>query len=172
MIRLREATEAELPEIVALTNRAFRHRGEGESWNVETMITGDRTTEARLLQDLADDPGGALLVWVEEDERLGHVRMSPAGEDVWHLGMLTVRPDRQAGGLGRRLLAAAEDWARDRGGRRIHMTVVNVRATLIAWYERRGYALTGETEPWPYDDPGIGVPTRPDLGFVVMEKIL
>lgn len=169
---LREAAEAEFPEIVALTNRAYRHQGEGASWNAEDMIQGERTSVPQLRADLAADPDGALLVWVEGEARLGHVRMSPAGPGVWHLGLLTVRTDRQDQGLGRRLLSAAEAWARARGGQRIRMTVVNVRHTLIAWYQRRGYALTGETQPWPYGDPSIGVPTRPDLSFVVMEKAI
>lgn len=52
------------------------------------------------------------------------------------------------------------------------MTVVNVRDTLIAWYIRRGYFLTGETEPFPYDDNRFGTPLRDDLAFVVLEKVL
>ena len=54
----------------------------------------------------------------------------------------------------------------------IEMTVINIRATLIAWYERRGYRLTGETRPFPYGDDRFGTPTRPDLAFVVLEKPL
>lgn len=171
-IVLRDARPDELAEIAALTNRAYRHQGEGASWNVESMITGERTNAVALGAELAADPGGALLVWEAAGERLGHVRMSPGETGLWRLGMLTVRPDRQDAGLGRRLLAAAEAWARARGGRRVRITVVNVRQTLIAWYERRGYAATGEVEPWPYGDPTIGVPTRPDLAFLVMEKAL
>ena len=47
------------------------------------------------------------------------------------------------------------------------MTVVHIRDTLIAWYQRRGYVLTGETLPFPYGDP-----PRDDLSFVVLEKAL
>jgi hypothetical protein len=50
------------------------------------------------------------------------------------------------------------------------MTVVNVRETLVAWYERRGYALTSEVKPYPYVDQRFGRPLRGDLHFVVMEK--
>ena len=50
------------------------------------------------------------------------------------------------------------------------MTVVNVRVSLIAWYQRRGYALTGETEPFPYGDDRFGRPLRDDLHFVVLTK--
>jgi hypothetical protein len=50
------------------------------------------------------------------------------------------------------------------------MSVVNARDTLIAWYERRGYLLTGETRPFPYDDQRFGRPLRDDLHFVLLEK--
>ncbi|HEY4046802.1 MAG TPA: GNAT family N-acetyltransferase, partial [Acidobacteriaceae bacterium] len=88
----------------------------------------------------------------------------------WYLGLLTVRPDLQDRQMGRSLLATAEGFARERGARRIRMSVVNVRTTLIAWYERRGYLLTGETQPFPYDDERFGRPLRDDLHFVLLEK--
>ena len=50
------------------------------------------------------------------------------------------------------------------------MTVVNVRDILIEWYERRGYALTGETRSFPYGDERFGKPLRDDLHFVVLQK--
>lgn len=52
------------------------------------------------------------------------------------------------------------------------MTVIIQRAELIAWYERRGYRLTGERRPFPLDDPRFGLPLRRDLGFAVLEKRL
>lgn len=93
-------------------------------------------------------------------------------DGVWYLGLLTVRPALQKQQLGRALLAAVEDFAKQRGARRMRMTVVHVRDTLIAWYERRGYTLTGETKPFPYHDKRFGNPLRDDLHFVVLEKAL
>jgi hypothetical protein len=61
---------------------------------------------------------------------------------------------------------------RKRGGRGIRMTVVNVRDTLIGWYMRRGYALTGETEPFPYGENRFGTPKPNDLHFVVLRRHL
>jgi hypothetical protein len=52
------------------------------------------------------------------------------------------------------------------------MTVISIRDALIAWYERRGYVRTGETEPFPYGDRRFGIPLRDDLLFVVLEKHL
>jgi ribosomal protein S18 acetylase RimI-like enzyme len=86
--------------------------------------------------------------------------------------MLTVRPDLQDRQLGRTLLAAAEARAAKAGARRIRMTVVGIRDSLIAWYQRRGYGLTGETLPFPYENREIGATRRRDLDFVVLEKTL
>ena len=71
---------------------------------------------------------------------------------------------------GRALLSAAEDFAKARGASSIRMGVLSVRDALIAWYLRRGYQLTGETEPYPYGDNRFGTPLRDDLKFVILEK--
>jgi ribosomal protein S18 acetylase RimI-like enzyme len=78
----------------------------------------------------------------------------------------------QNAGFGRELLGGAEAYAVARGARWMEMTVVQVRETLIRWYERRGYRLTGERRPFPYGDERFGVPLRDDLEFVVLEKDL
>ena len=54
----------------------------------------------------------------------------------------------------------------------MRMSVITVRETLIAWYERRGYARTGKTLPFPYGDDRFGLPLRDDLRFDVFEKSL
>ena len=165
------ATDEDVPHIVALMNRAYR----GAGWTTEAdYIVGDRTTEPLLRADLAAKPDASLLAWRDQSDGAltGCVWLEPLGDDGWYLGSLTVDPRRQNDGLGRTLLAAAEQWVRERGGQRIRMTVVNVRDVLIAWYVRRGYHLAGETEPFPYDDERFGIPQRDDLSFVVLEKHL
>ena len=52
------------------------------------------------------------------------------------------------------------------------MTVIRQRTELIAWYERRGYVLRGETRPFPLDDERFGLPQTRELEFVVMDKAL
>lgn len=169
------ARDADVPAIVALMNRAFRVGGSGAGWTTEAdSIEGSRTTEDMLRQDMASNPDATMLVWrrPSDDSLLGCVWLEPEGDSVWYLGSLTVDPREQNGGLGRKLLAAAENWISERGGQEIRMTVVHVRNTLIAWYERRGYTLTSETKPFPYGDDRFGVPKRDDLHFVVLYKRL
>jgi len=171
MIELQEADPAEYPAIIAMTNRAFRAPAGQAAWKVETLVEGQRIDASLLADDMAT-PGARLLVWRDGGEHMGHVRLDEEEGGAWYLAMLTVSPDRQDGGLGRTLLAAAEDFARARGGRRMRMTVVHQRDELIAWYVRRGYAVTGETEPFPYGDDRFGRPNREGLYFDVLEKAL
>lgn len=69
---------------------------------------------------------------------------------------------------GPNMLAAAKDWARERGAGSIRMSVVNVRDTLIEWNRRRSYESTGEVEPFPYGADRLGQPLRDDLWLVVL----
>ncbi len=168
------ARDADVPAIVALMNRAYRGGGSEAGWTTEAdAIEGTRTTEAMLREDMASNPDATMLVWRRPDDSLlGCVWLEPERDGVWYLGSLTVDTREQNGGHGRKLLAAAENWISERGGNEIKMTVVNVRDALIAWYERRGYTLTGETKPFPYGDDRFGVPRRDDLHFVVLHKRL
>ncbi len=169
------ATPDELPAIAALVNGAYRGEGARQGWTTESdYIDGQRTDAATLRADLEASPAARLLTLRDAPggPLLGCVWREPAERSVWYLGMLTVRPDLQDRQLGRGLLEAAEQVAAEHGARRIRMTVVSIRAELIAWYARRGYAQTGERRPFPYDEPMFGVPKRPDLEFVVLEKAL
>ena len=118
-------------------------------------------------------PDASFLKWHDAEGRItGCVWLEPLAHGTWYLGSLATDPDRQNVGQGRALLSAAERWVAARGGTRVRMTVVNVRDTLIAWYLRRGYHLTGENEPFPYGDNRFGAPLRTDLAFMVLEKAL
>ncbi|MGH9597384.1 MAG: GNAT family N-acetyltransferase [Edaphobacter sp.] len=170
---LSPAVEADYAAIIDLANLAFRGTGSSSSWNTEAgFIEGQRLNESLLREDLATKPEAHLLTYRDDfgETLLGTVWLEPGKDSIWYLGLLTVRPDLQDRQLGRALLVSAEAFARERGARRIQMTVVSVQDTLIAWYERRGYTLSGETKPFPYGDERFGRPLREDLHFVVLQK--
>jgi ribosomal protein S18 acetylase RimI-like enzyme len=186
-LALRAARREDAEALSALVNSAYRGDSSRVGW----------TTEADLLGGQRTDPG-ALRESIAQGETMGdrvllvHEAVQPSGPaggsaapaidacvqlerhgDEAYLGMFTVRPTLQGGGLGRRLLAGAEQDARRRWGvTAVHMTVIAQRAELIAWYERRGYRATGETAPFPYGDARFGEPLQPDLHFVVLRKVL
>ncbi len=172
---LEPATFEDHPAVVMIVNRAYRGPGDHRGWNSEVdLVSGDRITLAQLRRDLADSPQARLLVHRGADgEVQACVRVEPEdgpeeGKN-WYFGMLAIDPATQAGGLGKRILEAIDAHARERGGRRLRITVINVREQLIAWYERRGFVRTGEVEPLP---EGIGKPLRDDMNFVVLAKDL
>lgn len=166
----------DFPAIADLVNSAYRGDSSRAGWTTEAdYLDGQRTDPKTLAADLAAQPGAELLVLRDgpDEDLLGTVWLEPSkAEGAWYLGMLTVKPTLQDRQLGRGLLEAAEAYAQAKGARRIEMTVVTIRDTLIAWYERRGYRRTGETRPFPYGDERFGVPRRDDLAFLVLEKHL
>lgn len=169
------AVEADYDAIVALANLAYRGTGASASWNVETgILEGERLNISLLREDLAAKPEAHLLTFrhAAGGMLIGTVWLDPRADAVWYLGLLTVRPEVQNRQLGRGILSEAERFVMARGGQRIRMTVLNVRDALIKWYERRGYVLNGETEPFPYGDERFGRPLRDDLHFIVLEKSL
>ena len=167
------AADADLETIADLVNAAYRGESSRAGWTTEAdYLDGQRTDAATLRRDLAGSEGAVILT-LRDDEAgpiIGTVWLEPDDPARWYLGMLTVKPDRQARQLGRAMLAAAETYVAERGGTHIEMTVVSIRDTLIAWYERRGYSRTGETRPFPYDNALFGVPKVAGLMFVVLEK--
>lgn len=150
MTTIRLATSADLPELRALIESAYRGDSARGGWTHEAdLLDDDRTDEAQLAAAIAD-PDRRVLVAEAEGRLVGTVTISLVGPSRAYLGMLCVDPRLQTAGLGRVLVQAAEDRAReDFAAWTMEMTVIDKRRELIAWYERRGYRATGETRPFP-----------------------
>jgi GNAT superfamily N-acetyltransferase len=156
-----------------LIESAYRGDSARQGWSHEADLLGGQRTDLAALSDQIVDPAQAILVARDGDSLAGCVAISDRGGGTAYVGLVTVDPRRQAAGLGRELLAAAERHAVAQfAANRAEMTVISLRVELIAWYERRGYALTGEMRPFPKTDPRFGLPRRDDLVFVVLEKRL
>ncbi len=171
---VRIATAADAPALVALVNSAYRGDTSRAGWTTEADLLGGQRVDLDGVQAAiargATDGGTVMLVHEDEAGVAACVELAPEGTRCY-LGMLTVRPMAQARGLGKRLLAAAERFARQQfGTREMYMTVIRQRSELIAWYERRGYRRTGQRRPFPYGDPRFGLPKRPDLEFEVLSR--
>ena len=146
---LRPAMAADIPALHALIEGAYRGESSRRGWTHEADLLLPPRTSAAELAALLADPNNTMLLAHHDGALAGSVLVSRVSDDRAYLGLLAVDPARQAGGIGRRLVAAAEDHARRRGARTIEMTVVSLRAELIAYYERRGFARTGERRPFP-----------------------
>ena len=166
---------ADFPTVIRLVNDAYRGWGKVQSWNTETnLIAGPRLDDVSLAAMLAESADGVLLVHRDgAGTVIGTVWLEPqADRATWYLGLLCVEPALQQQHLGAQILQAAEDYAAERGAARIRMTVLEVRTTLVAWYNRRGYHDSGEREPYPEDGSHAGKPLVKGLLFMKLEKLL
>ena len=164
---------AALAALAALVNSAYRGESSRAGWTTETDLVGGQRTDAEALRAIVAAPGNVLLMLRAEPGPLACVHLQQYGAGVCHLAMLTVSPRLQGSGVGRKLLAAAENWAvRHMGASAIEITVIEAREELLAWYERRGYERTGELRPFPYSDVRFGMPLRDDLRCVVLRREL
>ena len=171
-LAFRPATAGDIARLHRLIESAYRGDAARRGWTHEADLLDGQRTDVAELSALVADTARVLLMAEQKGELVGCLQVTDLGDDLAYLGMLTVDPERQAGGLGRKLLEAAEAWGRDRfGAGAMEMTVIGQRRELIAWYERRGYELTGETRPFPMNDPRFGLPQEP-LSFVVLRKRL
>jgi ribosomal protein S18 acetylase RimI-like enzyme len=184
----RPATPADAAAVVALVQSAYRGDASRAGWTTEADLLGGQRADEEMVASLLAEPGSTVLVLDAADVDAADVdaaapaaaaldsdgtsgalvaccHVAERADGTCYVGMLAVRPDAQARGLGRAMLAAAEDHARRAGAHRLEMTVIAQRTELIAWYERHGFTDTGERSPFPYGDERYGLPQRPDLEF-------
>ena len=143
VVRTRVAAANDVAGLVRLINRAYVIE--------EFFVSGDRTSVSQVQERMsrssscflvAEDPtvsgGLSACVWVE---RRG---------DRGYFGMLAVDPDQQGRGLGRLLVAAAEQHCLAAGCRFLDISVVNLRTELPEFYRQFGFAPYGTA---PFHEP-------------------
>lgn len=168
---LATARAADVPAIVALVNGAYRGDSSRRGWTTEADLLGGQRTDSDAIAEAIARPDKAILLLRAGLELCACVLLERLPERICYLRMLTVRPELQGSGIGRRLLTAAEIYARDHfDALQVEMTVLDLRRELVAWYERRGYQQTGELRPYPYGDDRVGLPQRDDLRFTVLRR--
>lgn len=163
-----KATLQDIPALTTLINSTYRGETSKKGWTTEAhLLEGKRTDEQEMTQIFLD-PKNTILKFTENDRIIGSVLLVEKGHQLY-LGMLTVSPELQNSGIGKKLLAEAEIHAKTLGLSGIIMTVISVREELIAWYKRHGYVDTGEREAFP--ESGIHITVSDDpLEFIFLEK--
>lgn len=169
-LAFRAATEADVDAIIALVESAYRGESSRAGWTTEAdLLDGRRTGPDEIGEYLARPR--SLILLAERDRDLLACAHVAEEDGAGYFGMFSVRPTLQGNGLGKRVLAEAERIVRETWRLpAMRMTVIDSRAELIAFYERRGYRRTGVFKPFPYGDARFGIPRRDDLRFEVLEK--
>jgi len=163
------AEEEDVTSLVALMDSAYRGENSKQGWTSEAdLFIGNRRTDEATVADLIKKTGAVFLKYLNEEGSLEGCVFLHKKVNRLYLGMFSVSPLAQGKGIGKKLLTAAEDHAKEQNCSTIYMTVITVREDLIAWYERNGYHKTGKVLPFPVDER-YGIPTQP-LEMLVLEK--
>jgi GNAT superfamily N-acetyltransferase len=102
-----------------------------------------RTTAAEVAELIRAQQ---IAVATRHGQIAGSVRLHNVADDLSEFGMLVAAPDQRGTGVGRALVAFAEEHSRERGLRAIQLELLVPRAWrhpskefLKAWYGRLGY---------------------------------
>jgi ribosomal protein S18 acetylase RimI-like enzyme len=155
--------------ITALLNSAYRGEDSKKGWTTEAdLIAGEVRTSNESLRNVMQQKDSVILKFTDENNVIvGCVNLQKHDAKLY-LGMLSVSPFLQNAGIGKQLLAAADEYALQQNCTSIYMTVITHRTELINWYNRHGYSDTGERKPFIEDDETGKHLTK--LEFMVLEK--
>jgi ribosomal protein S18 acetylase RimI-like enzyme len=172
-LTFRFAVTSDVPAVVALVESAYRGEASRAGWTNEADLLDGQRTDHEAVLAIVRGENSVVLIAENEDRLVGCCQLEQRTGHVGYFGMFSIRPEEQGQGLGRLVLARAEQVAsEDWGSATMVMTVLVQREDLIAWYERRGYRRTGQTLPFPYGNARAGIPKRGDLAFAELAKDL
>ena len=100
------------------------------------------------LEALLADPDVTGLVAEAEGAVIGYAKLyHNRAEQRLYVHQLYILPARQGLGLGHRLMACAEERARELGADRIWLGVMVKNAPAVAWYKKMGFTVA-EASPF------------------------
>ena len=169
-IRFAYATPADVPRVAALIEIAYRGEVAATGWTNEAAILKGPRSSPQEVERLVLAADARFVLALDGDFLLGSALIKRHGDGAY-FGMFAIEPTRQQQGLGKVIMTQCETAARELwAARYLRLTVISLRHELIAWYERRGFVLTGEREPFPFAEaPGA---VRTDFDLVVLQKPL
>jgi GNAT superfamily N-acetyltransferase len=157
-------------EIATLVNKVYAD-GEAGMW-----LDGEQRTTPEEVTDLIR--AGEVAVARRDGRLIGVVRVQQLDNSTGEFGMLAGDAQLRGVGIGRRLVAFAEDWMRDRAltVSQVELLVPRtwahpVKEFLRAWYLRLGYQLT-RTDVLDKDYPHLVPYLATPCDYLVFHKAL
>ena len=164
------ARSEDIPTCASIINQAYAGKDDlgGTGCHIKAKITIGPRINLDKNEELINRESQCVFKYEENGDILGCVLVKVTEQPkLAYVGTLSVQPSFQSKGVGRVLLAAAENWAKEKGCTRMKLTVLHIRTELIEYYKRRGYQDNGETEAFPDNVPCT--PLVP-VHVVVLEK--
>ncbi len=183
-VKIRELNAESSKERAAVIDAVNEcYRGNKNWTNESAIVRGQRINPQKLANDLKHMTVLVAVVAAgEQTERIiGCVQtgivsktiVGPLSNPAGYIGMFAVHPDNGGKGVGNKLLNAAEDFCFARGAAEMVMDVLDVRADIMAWYNRKGYrTLPSMSFPARNVIPAGGEELLIDCNFVRMSKTM
>jgi predicted N-acetyltransferase YhbS len=154
-MHIRRANDEDVPALTRLINAAFV---------VEQIVfEGDRVDDLGVRVYMSS---GTFLVAEDSGALVGCVYIETRGNRSY-LGLLSVQPESQGTGVGRRLVAAAENFGRESGSQIMDLRIISARQEQLSpFYQRLGYCFI-RTEPFPANSA-----TKIPSHFILLSKSL
>ncbi|KAI5459734.1 acyl-CoA N-acyltransferase [Mariannaea sp. PMI_226] len=170
-VTFRTATPDDAAQLQELVQSAFRAEDSRQDWTADMGLSASFTIDIEVILGKITQTDSEMLMAIGDDNALvACIGVNRPKPDLARLFLLAVDQRWQQGGLGRQVLAYAEDYCiRTWDVKRLGLNALSTREKLISWYERRGYQKTGELTPFPARElNGVVIPD--DMCFVEMEK--
>ncbi|MBL7665790.1 MAG: GNAT family N-acetyltransferase [Bacteriovoracaceae bacterium] len=147
-IIFRKATKTDTENLVKLVNSAYRGDSAKAGWTHESdLLEGQRATSSSI-QEFLNKKDSVMILALQDKAFVGCVQVEKDNAETCYFGMLTVDPQKQAFGIGKKIMQQIEVQAKVWGCKTIRATVIHTRKELIAYYLRQGYTLTGKSYPF------------------------
>lgn len=156
--RFANPTEEEAAALADLVQRAYFSE---VGWSTEVKIRGGKRVDAETVLKTTRDLEARVIVAERDGAIIGccEIALQTTG-DAAYFSLFAVEPGLQTAGLGRAILAEAEERAKEVWGvASMQLMVIAQQEKLIRWYQRRGYTKTGLTRAF-------------DLHFVLFRKTI
>ncbi len=168
---IRRLQQHDLDEVVELVNVAYRTQS-ARAWTTEHAFVEGQRISKNQLKMMLQEPNFELFVGeFESNQPIACIGLSNQKNSV-EIGTFAIHPNFQNFGYGRTMLDFAEVHILKNhpAVTEILMYVLDIRTELTAYYQRRGYKLTGGTAPYPIS-ADVGKPLVP-VQLLEMKKII
>ena len=161
-LNIRMARDDDAEAITKLVNQAYRSKLINKGWTNESELVAGSRIDNNSVKLLIHKPQSVVLLAIIDEQLIACVHLLKTDDRVY-LGMLSVNPEVQGMGIGKRMLELAEDYAwNNMAAVTIIMDVISQRAELISFYQRRGYQIHNQPEEYPIH-LNVGRPLQDNL---------